>query len=78
MLKGSHHCGRVNHVLTGDQAGADREVVDALVQRLELVYVEMDPGDFLVWDASIPHDVEVIGTDVGRMLVIYPRRAIRR
>jgi len=40
--------------------------------------VEMDPGDFLVWDASIPHDVEVIGTDVGRMLVIYPRRAIRR
>ena len=40
--------------------------------------VEIGPGDFLVWDASIPHDVEVIGPEPGRMLVIYPRRSIRR
>src|SRR5438874_382475 len=42
VLQGSHHCGRVNHVLTGDQAGADRERVDELVKRLPLVYCEMD------------------------------------
>ena len=40
--------------------------------------VELDPGDFLVWDASIPHDVESIGDEPGRLLVIYPRRGVRR
>lgn len=40
--------------------------------------VELGPGDFLVWDASIPHDVEVVGPETGRMLVIYPRRSVRR
>src|SRR5262245_55429334 len=47
VLEGSHHAGRLNHVLTGDQAGADQERVAQLVQRLPLVYVEMDPGDAL-------------------------------
>ena len=55
VLKGSHHCGRINHVLTGDQAGADREHVDELTKRLELVYVEMDPGDALFFHANILH-----------------------
>ena len=45
----------MNHVLTGDQAGADREVVDALTRRLELVYVEMDPGDALFFHANTLH-----------------------
>ena len=40
VLKGSHLAGRVDHVLTGDQAGADRERVNELAKRLELVYVE--------------------------------------
>src|SRR6185312_16763843 len=25
VIRNSHHCGRINHVLSGDQAGADRE-----------------------------------------------------
>src|ERR1700733_2950569 len=33
VIRGSHHCGRVNHVLTGDQAGADRERVDEILKR---------------------------------------------
>ena len=37
VLKGSHHCGRIEHVLTGDQAGANLERVDELTKRLELV-----------------------------------------
>ena len=28
VIKGSHHMGRVNHVLSGDQAGADMERVE--------------------------------------------------
>ncbi len=39
--------------------------------------VELGPGDFLVWDASVPHDVENIGDDEGRMLIVYPRRTGR-
>jgi quercetin dioxygenase-like cupin family protein len=43
--------------------------------------VELGPGDFLAWDPSIPHDVECIGDETGRMLIVYPRhggRADRR
>ena len=39
--------------------------------------VELGPGDYLAWDPTVPHDVENIGDDVGRMLIIYPRRGRR-
>lgn len=55
VLQGSHQCGRIDHVLTGDQSGADRERVEALLQRLPLVYVEMDPGDTLFFHANLLH-----------------------
>ena len=37
--------------------------------------VEVGPGDYVAWDPMIPHDVECLGPDDGRMLVIYPRHA---
>jgi len=37
--------------------------------------VEAGPGDYVAWDPTIPHDVECLGPEVGRMLVIYPRHA---
>ncbi|HEX4230314.1 MAG TPA: phytanoyl-CoA dioxygenase family protein [Bryobacteraceae bacterium] len=55
VLKGSHHMGRVDHVLTGDQAGADPERVREAEKRLELVYVEMQPGDVLFFHANLLH-----------------------
>lgn len=55
VLKGSHLMGRVDHVLTGDQAGADMERVREAEKRLELVYVEMAPGDVLFFDANLLH-----------------------
>jgi transcriptional regulator with XRE-family HTH domain len=39
--------------------------------------VELGPGDYLAWDPTIPHDVESVGPDPGRMLVIYPRHTRR-
>jgi transcriptional regulator with XRE-family HTH domain len=39
--------------------------------------VELGPGDFLMWDAGVPHDVENIGDETGRMLIFYPRRGSR-
>ncbi len=39
--------------------------------------VDVGPGDYLAWDPTIPHDVECIGPETGRMLVVYPRHAGR-
>jgi mannose-6-phosphate isomerase-like protein (cupin superfamily) len=39
--------------------------------------VELGPGDYLAWDPSVPHDVENIGDDDGRILIVYPRRGRR-
>jgi ectoine hydroxylase len=55
VLKGSHLAGRVHHVLTGEQAGADLERVQELAARLELVYLEMEPGDTVFFDCNLLH-----------------------
>jgi mannose-6-phosphate isomerase-like protein (cupin superfamily) len=38
---------------------------------------ELGPGDYLAWDPNVPHDVENIGSEPCRLLVIYPRHARR-
>ncbi len=55
VLQGSHRCGRVDHVLTGDQAGADPERVAEIAKRLPLVHVEMEPGDALFFHPNLLH-----------------------
>jgi ectoine hydroxylase len=55
VLRGSHLCGRVDHVRTGDQAGADPDRVAELAKRLPLVHVEMEPGDALFFHANLLH-----------------------
>ncbi len=39
--------------------------------------VELGPGDYLAWDPAVPHDVENVGDEPGRILIIYPRRGRR-
>jgi len=55
VLKGSHDLGRLTHVKIGDQTGADPERVAAAQARLELVYVEMSPGDALLFHPNTLH-----------------------
>ena len=55
VIPGSHDIGRVDHILTGDQAGADPERVREIQARLGLVYVEMAPGDVLFFHANLLH-----------------------
>lgn len=38
---------------------------------------EVGPGDYVAWDPTIPHDVECLGPELGRLLVVYPRHARR-
>lgn len=55
VIPGSHQLGRIDHVLSGDQAGADKERVSEILKRMELAYVEMDPGDTLFFDCNLLH-----------------------
>ena len=55
VIRGSHHCGRIHHQLTGEQAGADPERVAEILKRNELVYVEMQPGDVLFFHSNLLH-----------------------
>lgn len=55
VLRGSHLAGRIDHILTGDQAGANLERVNELAGRLELVHVEMEPGDAIFFDCNLLH-----------------------
>jgi len=55
VIKGSHKLGRVEHGTTGTQTGADMERVEAALQRLELVYCELEPGDALFFHANLLH-----------------------
>jgi len=55
VIRGSHKMGRIDHILTGDQAGADMERVNACLERLELVYCEMDPGDAIFFHSNLLH-----------------------
>jgi ectoine hydroxylase-related dioxygenase (phytanoyl-CoA dioxygenase family) len=55
VLQGSHHLGRVDHILTGEQAGADMERVREAMRRYPLVDCVMKPGDALFFHANLLH-----------------------
>jgi len=55
VLKGSHKMGRVNHVLSGEQAGADRERVAEASKVLETVPCIMNPGDAVFFHSNTLH-----------------------
>jgi ectoine hydroxylase len=55
VVKGSHHLGRIDHGKVGDQTGADQERVGAALERLELVYCEMEPGSAILFHANLLH-----------------------
>jgi ectoine hydroxylase len=55
VIRGSHGLGRIEHQLTGDQAGADPARVEEILKRYRLVYVEMEPGDVLFFHANLLH-----------------------
>jgi ectoine hydroxylase len=55
VIRGSHNLGRIDHLLTGEQAGADRDRVNEILKRMELVHVVMDPGDTLFFHCNLLH-----------------------
>ena len=47
--------GRINHILEGDQAGADPERIKEASKIFPLVYVQMEPGDALFFHCNLLH-----------------------
>ncbi len=55
VIKGSHKLGRVNHGFAGEQVGADMTMVDLCLKTMTLVYVELEPGDSLIFHSNLLH-----------------------
>lgn len=70
VIRKSHQLGRIEHVLTGDQAGADADRVKEVLKRLDLVYVEMEPGDALFFHANLLHRSDQNHSDHPRWSMI--------
>jgi hypothetical protein len=77
VLKGSHLMGRLDHRLTGDQAGADTERVHEACKRLELVYCELEPGDALFFHCNLLHRSDQNTSDTPRWSMICCYNAAR-
>lgn len=77
VIRGSHNLGRIDHVLSGDQAGADPARVEKILERLELVYVEMEPGDTLFFHANLLHRSDQNRSDHPRWSMICCYNAAR-
>ncbi len=70
VIKGSHHMGRIDHGKNDQQAGADMERVNEALERLELVYVEMEPGDTLFFHSNTLHRSDQNRSDNPRWSMI--------
>ncbi len=55
VINGSHKLGRVNHGFAGEQVGADMVFVDNCLKTMDLVYVELQPGDALFFHSNTLH-----------------------
>jgi ectoine hydroxylase len=78
VLRGSHLAGRVDHgVLPGEQVGADPRRVGQMLKSMELVHVEMEPGDGLFFHANVMHRSDQNRSPNRRWTVIMCYNAAR-
>lgn len=70
VIPRSHDLGRIEHVLSGDQAGADMERVEKVLERLPAVHCEMEPGDAIFFHANLLHRSDMNRSDKPRWSMI--------
>lgn len=66
ILPGSHKLGRLNHVRIEGQTQVDEEYIEAALKRFDLMYVEMQPGDAVVFDCNMLHRSDANTSDGPR------------
>jgi phytanoyl-CoA hydroxylase len=70
VIKGSHKMGRIEHGFAGEQVGASQHYVDLALKTMELVYVEIQPGDALFFHSNLLHRSEANLSDKPRWSLI--------
>lgn len=55
VVPGSHKLGRIDHGSVGDQTGADLERVEAILERLPILHVELAPGSAVLFHSNLLH-----------------------
>ncbi len=70
VIRGSHKLGRVNHGFSGEQVGADIERVNESLKNMDLVYVELEPGDSLFFHCNLLHRSDANLSDYPRWSII--------
>lgn len=70
VIKGSHKMGRVEHGFAGEQVGAAQRYVDLALKTMELVFVELKPGDLLFFHSNLLHRSEANLSEKSRWSMI--------
>ena len=70
VIGGSHKLGRVNHGFSGEQMGADKDMVNNALKTMPLIYVELQPGDALFFHPNLLHRSEANLSDAPRWSLI--------
>jgi ectoine hydroxylase-related dioxygenase (phytanoyl-CoA dioxygenase family) len=70
VIKGSHKMGRIEHGFAGEQVGASQHYVDLALKTMDLVYVELMPGDALFFHSNLLHRSEANLSDNSRWSLI--------
>jgi phytanoyl-CoA hydroxylase len=70
VIKGSHKMGRIEHGFAGEQVGASQHYVDLSLKTMELVYVEINPGDALFFHSNLLHRSEANLSENSRWSLI--------
>jgi ectoine hydroxylase len=77
VIARSHELGRLDHILSGQQAGADKDRVSEILKVLPLVYVEMQPGDALFFHPNLLHRSDQNHSEHARWSMICCYNAAR-
>jgi ectoine hydroxylase len=70
VIPKSHKLGRIEHALSGNQAGADMARVEKVLERLPVEYVELAPGDAVVFHSNMLHRSDANTSDKPRWSMI--------
>ena len=75
VIKDSHKMGRIEHAFAGEQVGASQHYVDLALKTMELVYVELQPGDALFFHSNLLHRSEANLSEKPRwsLISVYNR-----
>jgi ectoine hydroxylase-related dioxygenase (phytanoyl-CoA dioxygenase family) len=75
VIRGSQKMGRIEHGFAGEQVGASQHYVTLALKTMELVYVEIMPGDALFFHSNLLHRSEANLSEKPRwsLISVYNR-----